>query len=502
MILRAKALFPNTATVLSIEGPLLRLLVVKAGRITRWDSTTLTSSDTTNAEQYEVALAQGIARLKERGSGRVLTLVIAGNRARFRSTELPLLKRKLTQTAVQLEARREFLAEESDSDLHWHVVAKSNAAQQIFLVSVPKDVTAPVRGALRRAKVEAKRWELRPLTLARALGERRATLIDCQSTGTEILLVSGGIPQVVRSLHDPLGESAAERAARLSEQVRQMAVYYTSTHAEDPWESTTPIVVTGAGPQRAELLQALAAAAEAPVEEFSSPLEHASDFDAGAFAAAIGAALGSVEVGKAGPLQINIAPRMTPALPGGALAAGLAVCAGAVLLVPLGSASGHAEAQVTNKKLELATLQAEVRASNAKRAQLTQLKHDLDLAKSRVVSLEQQRNQIIATEGGAVSIRLLTAQERLPQGVTLSRFMESARTIAIDGRAPSYQAVFDYVSALQSAQVMGSVGVSSITAGGTDGEETRFTLTVNVPTTQPASTQATSPTAQNSGGTQ
>ena len=313
-------MFAKTKVTIAIEDNALRILMVKGKKVEDWMSYALPPELSQEEVERDPRQYQRLLSFLffDRESLKRQTLVsIPGNRALFNTVSLPKLKTSLVVEAVERETRRQLSIEAGQAYLFWQAFRTSKENQDFLSVAVLKHGYDRTYHLLKGANLKPRLWDLKPLALVRAVGKERAIILDLERDNIDLILVSQGVPIIIRSMIDPTDVPNEELAQRLAEYVSETLDYYNNGNYGQNGEihefQNSPVVLTGelAGDQ--DLVEAIRAATHVPVEQFCSPLQAPPEFPAASFAVALGLALkhGQSSQDKSGhqAIDFNVCPR-------------------------------------------------------------------------------------------------------------------------------------------------------------------------------------------------
>lgn len=470
-----------STTVLCLEQSCLRVLVVQGGRVVTWETRQSTGPIFRDGVVLPTSELQEMVR--DLFGGKVppnLRLVVPAGKAMFRTFKLPKTKRAITEAAILREVRDDVGSLGANTEFFWDLYRSERTTEEAFVIGLPKEVLTEFADGLAALRLKVRRWELKPLTLARAVGREQVVIVDAEAATTEIVVVSGKVPRLVRTFSESQEEDLQRRGHRLAQHITQTLAYY-AANTNDEAKADMTVVVTGtlgAAPGFAELL---GSALNVPVEAYESPFAHGPDFPAASYAGAIGAALRASSKESAGfaAVQVDAGRYAGLQVAPSVLAAGLAIVVAGGLLFPVVHAQGNAAARVEAKQFELTQAQSKVREVRGEIQRRAEAQKAIDELVTRSQTMEQERAQILALGGGAVSERLFAARELLPAKVTLDRFYERERNVVIEGAAAGPADVFSYVAVLESSGQFGTAIVSALSERPENGDYSyRLALTV------------------------
>ncbi len=485
----------STKVALTIESRALRLLVVKNGAVHSWMTVPLSSdvfdNEAVAAPRPFQALLTSLFFQREHLRSQAM-VCIPGTRAFYRTVSLPKLKRQLLKEALWREAKQQLPVEREQLHLFWQPFRVSKDGAEFLLVATQRESYDQFFGVLQKARMRPRLWELKPLALVRAVGKGHVLILDLDEDGSTLLLVSDGVPRLVRSVAEPPGGTSEERGQRLAEQAARTVEYYESTQAKESWDVKTPVVFTGPYAAHTPIIEAFSGKSKWKVEPFRSPAQCPSDFPAATYATALGLALKrghtNPKMGNATAVDFNACPeqyRGVQVQPK-QVAAGMGLALGVALLLPLGqTARGHV-ANIESRQAQLSVLQHRVAIAKEDLLKRGQAQQEIDQVAAQVKALQGERGTILSGSDGT-SEDLRAVYEALPPGVKLDRLSRVDQVVVLDGTAPDYGGVLAYARSLEAQPrfqdaVVTSLGQKSTTAQAPP--SATFTLAVTRRSTQ------------------
>lgn len=239
------------------------------------------------------------------GSGRIIA-GISGINCLYRLISLPALPKELLAEAVEREAGRVLGVSMEQLYLSWQTMSSLPDETLVYLAAAPKDTVDALISTLRRAGFNPYLMDLVPLALARTITEPRAIVVDVQPASFDIVIVTEGMPQVVRSV--PLGGAAGSLEGKVSlvrEELNRAITFYDSGHGDKLLDASVPILVSGELAGREDVWEMLASGQERSVRGLPSPMETPDGFPAEWYMANIGLALKEVMAAEKGAIEYS-----------------------------------------------------------------------------------------------------------------------------------------------------------------------------------------------------
>lgn len=288
-------LLQRPTIALNVEGTSARLLLVKGNRVSAWTEVPLEPGlvkEGVIADPQAVGLALKALLDSHRVWGGKLIASVTGIRSIPRMLELPKMSPHMMEAAVAREAKREMPVPMEDIYLSWQTLAVNDGHQRIFALGVPRDTLDPLLRAIAVTGRRAHAVDIKPLALARAVDRREAIIADVEPDSADIVVVTGGIPAIMRTVVSR-GEGAAPEDSidRCRGELARTIKFYNDTHRQEPLAPSTPLFLTGSlAEEAAAAIESLESLAPYPVEPLTPPLGCPSDLPIASYAVNIGLA--------------------------------------------------------------------------------------------------------------------------------------------------------------------------------------------------------------------
>ena len=327
--------------------------------------------------------------------------------------------------------------------LRWQLLEPKDELHRVLVLGAPTDVVEHQVELLRSADLTPSTLETKGMALARAVGRSDALIAHVERATVDIVLVSGGIPQVMRAQPIPPSASSEERADHVAPALRQTARYH-DTHHDDGLPPDTPLFIVGPEAADPVLLESVRAQVDYDYEEFLPDLEYPPSLPVWEYAVNLGLALrGRAPTAEADggtvPLYINLmAPRqsifhVTPAM---GVIGGMALFALAVLGILYGQLTGS-QAETQRLESQLAPIERQVRARQVELSQLSQMEGSIT-----------EFQDLTAPWGHVAEVRALIESTTI-DGIAISALTVDPTQVSFLAVAGSVETAFDFVDALR-----------------------------------------------------
>lgn len=285
-------LFKRPTVALAIEGQSARVMSANNQRVERWGRVPLgaeliRSGLVVQPEAVGVAI-RGLMeeqRLPRRG----VAVSMTGQRSVWRIISIPKANRELTEKAILREASKQMPISLESVYLSWQPIGEGNGFRQYFVLGVPRDILDVQMEAFRYAGVQPSSMDLKPLALIRAVNRRDALIVDIEPSSVDIVICTGGIPALMRTLELEPGQGGMEEGAdEIAREIERNARFYNQSHKEAPIPREATLYLTGELADDPVFVRMLEARAGRPVEFASPALGLAQSLPLGAFMVNIG----------------------------------------------------------------------------------------------------------------------------------------------------------------------------------------------------------------------
>ncbi len=471
---------------LYVDNTSLRLMVTDGKRIREWADLPLEpglieGNVVIKGAEVATKVRQLFKAMKLKA--KKISVGLSGIHCLTRPITLPQLPKTMLDEAVNREARRVLPVPLEELYISWQTIPAPEGKVQVFITAIPRETADNLLKMLRQAGLEPSFMDVKPLLLARVVREATAVILDIQTTEFDIVIVSDGIPQPVRSipfLNEAL--SWQERLTVIRSELDRTITFYNSNNPENPLDSSIPVFASGELADEPELCQALSDQLGHPVLPLSSPLECPEGLVPSRYMVNIGLALQKLLSGKeAGPLVVNLNALPVPyqpkpisltnilVPPGAAIAIGL--LAFLVILTQSASAnitSVHTQLDTTEQLLQQRLSQKQELAANI--AELQREITEVEASRDNFTTVLG----ILETQTTGINRHLDITLKSLPNTISLSSISHAENLLTVSGRAPSEAEVLSYLIKLDASGRFGEITVTNMTR--IEGEGMDFTL--------------------------
>jgi type IV pilus assembly protein PilM len=463
----------KNTTTLYISDTGMRLMVTRGKRITKlaYMPLDLNLVDLNN-EEKEAELINKIKLLFKSNhiGARKIILGISGLQCLTRPVSLPELPKAMLEEAITREARRVLPVPLEQLYLSWQIVSSFEGKIQVFLVAIPKQIADTLVEILNKTGYKPYLMDIKPLALARVSREATAIIVDIQPKDFDIVILSKGIPQTIRTVSFPLEYLAiTDRLSIVRDELKRTIQFYNSNNPDNLIQTNTAMLVSGELVDEAEAVEYLTQELGYKTSLLVSPLKCVKQLDPSHYLTNIGLALKEL-VSEAGPSLPNFNTLPLPyqpkqisrariiAVPAAVVAVGLVVL---FVFMIQNAAAKIEQDQVTLESTQLSLTQ--------KQAQKVELGASIMEMEQKIVDIETARDTYIAAldslnnEGQLMNGDLDATVDNIVTDLELYRISHDIDQLILNGTALTEEEVMQYVRNLQNTGRFSEITISNLT---------------------------------------
>lgn len=300
----------RTLTTITVGDTRIRAVVTRGSQIRCWGSVDLPEGAVRDgavldADKFGSSLAALNASLAGRSKprGRQTAIAITGRNlvlARF-----TVVKREdvRLEDAVLAVAGQRMSIRPDELELDWHATPRGDTGERPEEQTDPDEIYDVYALGLYRNVVERNVKELisygaepvdvkpKALALAAAVNVRQALILDLEPEALSVIVVQGGLPEVVRDLALEPDLPRRQACEVIRSQISLSVGYYDSLNPQTPLGPETPLFVTGAGGADAALVDAALEGVPYPLRRLPRLLAASEEFPYEEYAACVGLAV-------------------------------------------------------------------------------------------------------------------------------------------------------------------------------------------------------------------
>ncbi|MFC2071713.1 PilN domain-containing protein [Chloroflexota bacterium] len=465
---------PKSIVTLYIDDSSLRLMITDGKRIQEWADLSLEPGLIQNTAVIKEA--EVVAKIKQLFENRKvkdkkIMVGMSGFHCLTRPITLPQLPEAMLDEAVRREAARVLPVPLEQLYISWQTIpAPEEGKTQVFLVAIPCKMADDLFKALHQAGLQPSFLNLKPLLLARVVKEAVAVIVDVQTTEFDVVIVTDGVPQPVRTI--PFAEESLswqEKLAVISSELDRTITFYNSNNPDKSLASNTPIFASGELANEPELCQSLSDELGYPVLPLPSPLEYPEELDLSRYSVNIGLALQSGKEARPSVVSLNALP--APYQPKPISLINILAVPGAVVLALL---LVFLVLFVQTTSADIASIRAQLNNTNVlfqkKVAQRQELAGNIAELERKITETETSHNSFtvaldsLEKQTARINGDLGVTMESLPSVISLSSISHANSIFTISGRAPGAKMVLSYLLKLDASGRFGEIAITNMTS--------------------------------------
>jgi type IV pilus assembly protein PilM len=463
----------KNTTTLYISDTGMRLMVTRGKRITKlaYMPLDLNLVDLNN-EEKETEFINKIKLLFKSNhiSARKIILGISGLQCLTRPVSLPELPKAMLEEAITREAKRVLPVPLEQLYLSWQIVSSFEGKIQVFVVAIPKYIADTLVEILNKTGYKPYLMDIKPLALARVSPEDTAIIVDIQPKEFDIVIMSKGIPQTIRTVPFPLEYLAhTDRLSIVRDELKRTIQFYNSNNPDNLIQTNATMFVSGELADETEAVEFLTQELGYQTSLLVSPLKCVKQLDPSHYLTNIGLALKEL-VSEAGlslpnfntlplpyqPKQISRARLI--AIPAAVAAVGLVV-----LLVFM---IQNAAAKIEQDQLMLESTQLMLAQ---KQAQKVELRDGITETEQEIIDIETALDTYVTAidslynKGQLMNGDLNATVDNVVTDLELYRINHEVEQLILLGQALTEEEVMQYVRNLQNTSRFSEITISNIT---------------------------------------
>jgi hypothetical protein len=486
----------NKTVTLYIDDMSIRLLVIRGQRVKKWADMYLEPGlikGSVVLQETEVASRiKQLLKDQKVGVKRVI-LGFSGLHSLTRPAILPVMPRAMLAEAVVREARRVLPVPLDQFYLSWRALPLPRARIQVFIVAIPRKTADSLVKTLQSAGLEPYRMAIKSLALTRIIPTNTAIIVDAQPNELDIIIMSEGVAQPIRTVPFPEQELSLEaRLGMIISELDRTVKFFDVNNPEKPLNTSTPVYVSGELTGNSELQKTLGDSTGHPVISLNFLLKGSEQIDPGRYTVNMALACRTTAPAREPTFPIatlNVLPApyqpkpisltRVIGIPGGAAVTALVV----PMLLLMQSTTANMDAM--QAQLEITNQLANQRIAQKQELNgvIIDLKKKAAAAKLAYDDLELSLNAL-KTGQEMVNGDLSLLLSILPPTVMLTGINESIDRLTIEGQSISEADILKYardldLSGRYAETVISSIGVSpSSNQAGVGAGNISFTLTL------------------------
>jgi len=151
---------------------------------------------------------------------------INGINSMYRMVTLPHLAKNMVNEAAQHELARAMPVPLNELYTQWQAVDISSAETILCLVGLQKNTVDVLFETLKEAELQPVGVDIVPLAVARLVDTNEAIVINVQDYGSDILIMTNGVPELIHSITFPSGETEIQDKIKLVKEELERTVTF------------------------------------------------------------------------------------------------------------------------------------------------------------------------------------------------------------------------------------------------------------------------------------
>ena len=483
---------PRNITSIYIDDTSIKLMVTRGKRVSKLGDvpldTSLMNTDTDDKHNELVTKIQHLIKTNKIGTRKVI-VGISGLQCISRPVVLPQLPKTMLEEAFLREARRVFPVPPEQLHISWQIISESEGNMKAFMIAVPRHIADPLLSALDQVGLKPYLMDIKPLALTRLVKEPTAIIVDVQATEFDMVIMSDGIPQPIRTISLPQETtSLLDKMVIVKDELRRTVQFFNSNNHENPITADTTVYVSGELADEPDVYEALSQETGYRVMPLMSPLKCLKQLDTSHYLANVGLSLKELpkESGSVLPnintLPVSYLPQQVNlnrvmAVPVAVVAIGLVI----LLAMTIQNASDT----ISNSKSKLDATEIMI---EAKQTQKKELSSSIEAVKSQIAGIEAVRDGYIDTYdsfgeiGDQIDNDLLATVNEMVPGLVIRSISHSGVSIYLQGWSDSEQEVMEYVRKLQDTGRFREITISNLSRNSSANVTSfmNFSLSLNI----------------------
>jgi len=452
----------NNTVSFYIDDASLRLLVNKGQRIKSWSEVKLETGLIKDSIVIdEAAVAAKIKHLiqSQAVKEKKVRLISSGLHCLTRPITLPEMPNSMISEAVSREARRVLPVPIDQLYLSWRSIAYSHGKIQVFIVAIPRQMADSLVKTLYAAGLKPSFMTIKPVTLTRLIPISTAILLDLQPAEFDIIILSDGIAQPIRTVSFPEKDFSEEKKLEMIiNELDRTIKFFDTNNTEKPLGKGVPLYVSGDLLIRPELHDRLSAAIDHPVRVLTTALKLPEQLEFHRFEANLAAAVKVPTTAKKDIFPgaaINVLPtpyRPKPVSMGRIIAIPAVAVAAGLIIFSYAITQSNAE--------RISSLQSQLDATNQiinqKNTQKIEIKKSLDALEKQAAESQAACDNIktavdsLTNSQEQVNGDLITTLENLGSTITLTGISVASDALVLTGETPNENDIYTYAQAILS----------------------------------------------------
>ncbi|MFC1953044.1 pilus assembly protein PilM [Chloroflexota bacterium] len=198
----------------------------------------------------------------------------------------------ITEQSVLEKAEEVMPLSEEVMYFFWQNIAPGEGGQQVLITGIPRDILDSEVLTLKSIGLTPRVLDLKTLALARAVNKEQALILNIDKASFDIVIIVGGIPEVLRSTAwQPDEYTQEEKVEHLITSLKLTVDFNDSLHPGFSLDPSTQLFITGQLSGDLTLVEQLTEEVEYSVEPILPPFDYPDHLPVSQYAVNIGLAM-------------------------------------------------------------------------------------------------------------------------------------------------------------------------------------------------------------------
>jgi type IV pilus assembly protein PilM len=462
------------AVALSISTHDVKLMATRGDVLDKWVVAPLPSGAVKDGRILQPQAVAGVINslLKMLNIPRTPVVAsISGMSFTYRLLKLPQMKPSRLREAVERATQKEINVPLDEMYIDWQTLPAEGNGIDVFVLGVPRSQIDLLLDTAKLVNLELSAVDLKSLALARASGLHDGLIVDFETDGFNIIILSQGVPVILHAFNPKSSKASLEDNVRqLIDEMDRTIDFYNITHKDQPIPADAPVLLTGelATGTAVDFMQQNSIH---PVKSLSTHFKIPADFPVSSFAGNIGLILkkDSARAGgrsRSGSGEVNINPLLgrkrvlSHSVSLRKIRMPAALVAAFLLVAALTVFRNNAVAETASLQAEMTDVTRTVYLQNLALSQAEETQAAITRLTAETSALQQESQQLSGR--GSLSGILTAVLENLPDNVHLSSIVSTPGEIILQAAAGSRADVIEYARRLEAAGAFSAVRIGSL----------------------------------------
>jgi type IV pilus assembly protein PilM len=295
------SVFPKRTITLDVSSTAVRLLLVNGRRVEKWASAPIEPGLIEDGLIIDPpAFGAKVRRLMASSGiqGSKIVASVSGAYSVFRVLNLPEMDNRRNDDAVLEAAAGLMPVPVEELYISCQVVSDGELAEKAFVVGMPRNIVDAEIQALRGAGVNPHILNLKGLALSKLVDGQQAIIVNMEEDSIDIVLMSGGFPQIVRTVAARHNSNVEDRIDHLARTLWQTDSFLGSRQVRRSPDTDTPLFLAGPLADDPDVVDGVQSVTGHAVAPLAIPVEYPGSMSVSRYAVNVGLAVGEVATAR------------------------------------------------------------------------------------------------------------------------------------------------------------------------------------------------------------